>query len=138
MRVRLLFLAVLVAALAGCGGGTEVAPAPKTVIGTLPKAQSIPQGDPASGKALFASNGCGSCHTYAPAGATGKVGPDLGNLEADAQKANQGPVNEYTATSITNPGAYVVPGFQSGVMPSFNQLKAQQVGDLVAFLTQKS
>ena len=29
------------------------------------------------GKALFASNGCGSCHTLADAGSTAQVGPNL-------------------------------------------------------------
>src|SRR4051794_19056821 len=120
MRIRALSLVVLAAVLAGCGAGTTVGPAPETVVGTLPQAQAIPKGDPASGKSLFASNGCGSCHAYAPANATGKIGPDLGNLAADAQKAGQGSVDEYTATSITNPGAYVVPGFPNGVMPAFN------------------
>ena len=35
------------------------------------------QGDPAAGKEVFASAGCGSCHTLADAGATGNVGPNL-------------------------------------------------------------
>src|SRR4051812_3833176 len=138
MRVRVLSLVVLATVLAGCGGGTVVSPAPETVVGTLPKPQAVPKGDPASGKALFTSNGCGSCHTYKAANAAGKGGPDLDNLAADPTKANQGSLEEYTATSITNPGAYVVPGFPNGVMPAFNQLKAQQIGDLVAFLTQGS
>jgi cytochrome c oxidase subunit I len=34
-------------------------------------------GDPAAGKAVFADAGCGNCHTFAPAGSTGAVGPDL-------------------------------------------------------------
>jgi mono/diheme cytochrome c family protein len=138
MRNRALLLLLLVLVLAGCGAGTKTTAAPETVIGTLPKQQAIPKGDPASGKALYASIGCGACHTYGPAGSSGKVGPDLDNLAADAQKAGQGTLLEYTATSITNPGAYVVSGYQNGVMPSFNTLQAQQVGDLVAFLTQKS
>lgn len=137
MRVLLPLLALAVLA-AGCGSGTVASPSPVTVIGTLPKAKAIPKGDPNSGKALFTQNGCGSCHTYAPANATGKIGPSLDNLAADAQKANQGALDQYTATSITNPGAYVVPGYPSGVMPPFNSLTSQQIGDLVAFLTQKS
>ncbi len=128
---------MLAVSLAGCGSGTLTGAVPVTVIGTLPKAPTIPKGDPAAGKALFLSNGCGGCHTYTPAATTGKVGPDLDKLAADAQKANQ-PLAEYVATSIQNPGAYVVPGYPNGVMPTFNQLTPKQVGDLVAFLTQKS
>ena len=138
MRPRALALVPLVLALAGCGGGKVVGPFPKTVIGTVPKAPAVAKGDPAKGKALFASSGCGGCHTFKPAGTNGKVGPDLDKLAADAQKANQGTLEEYTATSIKNPGGYVVPGFPNGVMPGFTQLTNQQLADLVAFLTQKS
>jgi mono/diheme cytochrome c family protein len=138
MRARVLLLVVLAAALAGCGSQGTTGAFPKTVVGTLPKAPTIPKGDAAAGKSLYTSNGCGGCHTYQPAGSSGKVGPDLDNLAADAQKANQGSLEVYTATSITNPGAYVVPGFPNGVMPTFDKLTAKQVGDLVAFLTQKS
>jgi cytochrome c oxidase subunit 2 len=138
MRLRILVLAALAVSLVGCGSGTLKSAGPVTVIGTLPKPASIPKGDPAAGKALFVSNGCGGCHAYAPAGSSGQVGPGLDNLAADAQKANQGSLAEYVATSITNPSAYVVPGYPNGVMPSFNSLTPKQVGDLVAFLTQKS
>jgi mono/diheme cytochrome c family protein len=36
-----------------------------------------PPGDVVAGKAVFASAGCGGCHTLADAGATGTIGPDL-------------------------------------------------------------
>ena len=114
---------------------TQAATTKATTTTTAPAA---PQGDPAAGKQLFAANGCTACHTFKPAGATGKIGPDLDKLAADAQKANQGTLEEYTATSIKNPGGYVVPGFPNGVMPGFTQLTNQQLADLVAFLTQKS
>jgi len=110
------------------------APATTAAATTAPAG---PKGDPAAGKQLFAANGCASCHTFKPAGATGKVGPDLDNLAADAQKANQGPVDAYAAESIKDPGAYVVPGFPNGVMPSFASLGDKKITDLVAFLTQK-
>jgi mono/diheme cytochrome c family protein len=92
-------------------------------------------GNAAAGKTLFASNGCASCHTFRPAGATGKVGPDLDNVAADAKKAGQ-PLDAYVHESIVDPNAYVVPGFPKGVMPSFSSLSPQQVDDLVAFVTQ--
>jgi cytochrome c2 len=123
--------------LAACGGAKTVSPLPKTVEGTIPKPQVV-KGDAAAGQPVFKSQGCGSCHTYAPAGSKGKVGPDLANIPADAKKANQGPVADYVKTSIQDPNAYVVPGFPKGVMPAFTSLSAKQIADLVAFLTQKS
>ena len=121
--------------LAGCGGGKVVSPTPETVIGTVKQGPS----GAAAGKALFTSNGCGGCHTYKPAGSAGKVGPDLDNLAADAQKANKGSVEDYTKESIEDPGAYVVPGYPNGVMPAYGgKLTASQVDDLVAFLTRGS
>jgi mono/diheme cytochrome c family protein len=132
---RLLLLASLGLALAGCGGGTEAGPYPKTVIGTVAQG---PSGS-AAGKSFFTANGCGGCHTYKPAGSSGKVGPDLDNLAADAKKANHGSVEEYVKESIENPSAYVVPGFPNGVMPVYGgKLTDSQIGDLVSFLTQKS
>jgi mono/diheme cytochrome c family protein len=92
------------------------------------------KGDPAAGKALFSAQGCNSCHTFKPAGATGKVGPDLDKLADDAKKANRGSPEQYATESIKDPSAYVVPGFPKGVMPTFN-LSDKQIADLVAFLT---
>jgi mono/diheme cytochrome c family protein len=95
---------------------------------------AAPAGNAAAGKALFASQGCNGCHTFKPAGSTGKVGPDLDDLAANAKTANRGSLEEYTAESIEDPGAYVVSGYPNGVMPKF-QLSDQQVADLVAFLS---
>ena len=140
-RAQLLLILALALLLTACDPPGRkkkvVAPAPQTVIGTLAQDQSASlTGDAAKGKTLFISNGCGGCHVYKPAGSAGKVGPDLDNLAADAQKANQGPPQTYVANSIKSPGAYVVPGFPDGVMPSYGgQLTDQQVADLVAFLT---
>jgi len=136
---RLAFAGALIALVAaGCGSKGVVKPLPDTVVGTLAQVTPVAKGDPAAGKTLYASNGCAGCHTFKPAGSTGKVGPDLDNLAADAQKANQGSLEQYTTESIKNPGAYVVPGFQNGVMPAFTSLSDKQLADLVAFLTQKS
>ena len=104
--------------------------------GSSPAPAPAPKGDAAAGKALFAANGCASCHTFKPAGAAGKVGPDLDNLAADAKKANRGTVAQYAHESIDDPGAYTVPGFPKGVMPPFANLGPQKIDDLVAFLTQ--
>jgi mono/diheme cytochrome c family protein len=100
---------------------------------TTPAAPA-PSGNATAGKALFASQGCSACHTFRPAASTAKVGPDLDDLAANAKTANRGSVEQYTAESIEDPGAYVVPGYPNGVMPKF-QLSDKQVADLVAFLT---
>jgi cytochrome c oxidase subunit II len=91
-------------------------------------------GGAASGQALFTSQGCSSCHTFKPAGSTAKVGPDLDNLAADTRKAGK-PLDEYIKESIQDPSAYVVPGYSSGVMPTFDQLSDEQVDALVQYLS---
>jgi mono/diheme cytochrome c family protein len=104
--------------------GTETAP------------PGAPAGNAAAGKTLFNAQGCAACHTLKAAGSTATVGPDLDDVAANAQTANRGPLDEYVAESITDPGAYVVPGFPNGVMPTtFSSLSAQQIADLVAFIT---
>ena len=61
--------------------------------------------------AIFTSNGCGACHTFKPANATGKIGPDLDNLsEATRRPASRSRTS--SSESIVDPDAYVAPGFQ--------------------------
>jgi mono/diheme cytochrome c family protein len=103
---------------------------------TLPSSE--PAGDAAAGKTVFASSGCGACHTFTPAGTKGTVGPNLDDLAASAQKANRGTLEQFTRESIVDPGAYVAPGYPNGVMPpNFGtSLTKKQIDDLVAFLVQ--
>jgi mono/diheme cytochrome c family protein len=126
-------LVLLVLFASGCGSSEETAPLPETVVGTV--AQPSEQGDPNAGKQVFAASGCGSCHTFGPAGTTGMVGPDLDELPQLAQRANQGTLEEFVRTSLTNPDGYVERGFQPGVMPAFNGSE-QELANVVAFLTQ--
>lgn len=121
--------------LSGCGSGTTVGPFPG---GVIPKAAPAPTGNPVAGKAVFTSAGCGACHTFTAAGATGKIGPDLDNLAAYAQKAGQA-LDDFTRAAIVSPpAAYVPPPFPTNVMPTTfgTSLKPQQLADLVAFLNQ--
>jgi cytochrome c551/c552 len=138
---RLALIGAFAAVLVGCsssvpGGKKVTTPTPETVIGKLPTLG--PKGNPARGKPVFLSNGCGACHTFTPAGSTGKVGPSLNTLAASAQKANQGTLTQFIRTSIVDPGAYVAPGYPSGVMPTnyAQSIKPAQLADLVAFLAQ--
>jgi cytochrome c oxidase subunit II len=93
----------------------------------------------AEGKSLFAANGCGACHKLTDAGGTGTVGPDLDTLATAAAKfgkqRGESPV-QYVTESIEKPGAFVVPGFPNGVMPTtFGQsLTPAQLSTLVKYL----
>ncbi len=75
------------------------------------------KGDPVAGKRLFASSGCGGCHTFKAAGSTGKVGPDL-----DAAGPSPGRV----LAQLRKPG---------GVMPSFtDKLSEGEKAAVAAFV----
>ncbi len=104
-------------------GETGTTPPPPTTT-----EEQEPAGDPDAGKAVFASAGCGSCHTFAAAGTTGTVGPNL-------DESLTGKDAEYVRRAIVEPNADVTEGYQAGIMPSFDQLSGEQVNDLVAFLT---
>jgi mono/diheme cytochrome c family protein len=138
---RAALIAVVGVLLAGCGGGEETAPLPETVEGGTTQTETgtttepAAQGDPAAGKQVFSANGCGSCHTFKPAGSSGTTGPDLDKLPEFAQKAGQ-PLADFVHESIVNPGAYVEEGYPDGVMPKYDQLSDKELADLVAFLTQ--
>jgi cytochrome c oxidase subunit 2 len=81
-----------------------------------------------NGEQIFTSAGCAGCHTLKAAGATAKVGPDLGKL-ANADAA-------FIRTSIVDPSAEVEKGFQNGVMPQdFGQkLSKKELDALVKYL----
>jgi cytochrome c oxidase subunit 2 len=87
--------------------------------------------------ATFQSAGCGACHTLAAAGSTGKVGPDLDSIGETAQKAGKS-LEDYVHESIVDPNAYVAPGYQPNVMPSFeDSLSADQIDALVQYLVKE-
>jgi cytochrome c oxidase subunit II len=89
------------------------------------------------GLSAFQQFGCGSCHTYAPAVATGKIGPDLDHLKAEAAKANQ-PLVAFIHDSIVDPNAYIAPGYPANVMPDTfrTQISTGQLQALVQYLAQ--
>jgi mono/diheme cytochrome c family protein len=111
------------------GAGAE-APAAATQSPTPTAA-----GDPVAGKAVFKASPCASCHKFTPAGTSGAIGPDLDNLKESAAKAGK-PLVEFIKQSITDPNAYVAPGYSKGVMPPNGgaTLTSKQLDDLVAFL----
>jgi mono/diheme cytochrome c family protein len=113
------------------GETTAEPPPPPTTTETTGTTTTTeqPSGSPAAGRAVFTSAGCGACHTFAPAGASGSVGPDL-------DEALQGKDAEFIRQSIVDPNAEITQGYSAGVMPqNFGQeLSPQQLDDLVAFL----
>ena len=77
------------------------------------------EGDPAKGKEVFASAGCGSCHTFEAAGSSGTVGPNLDESS---------PSYELAVDRVTN---------GEGSMPPFkDQLSEQQIKDVSAFVSE--
>lgn len=74
-------------------------------------------GDPAAGEEVYASAGCGNCHTLEEAGSTATVGPNLDESSIDEAGAVQ---------QVTDGG---------GGMPPFGgQLSEQQIRDVAAFV----
>jgi mono/diheme cytochrome c family protein len=119
--VLLLAALVLVVAIPACGGEEDEQALPETVEGTLPAdtGGAATEGDPAKGKTVFASAGCGGCHTFSAAGSTGTVGPNLDEASVDFDAAVQ---------QVKNGG---------GGMPAFgDRLSDQEIADVAAFVTQ--
>jgi cytochrome c553 len=93
--------AMAAAALAAGGGDGEEraasAPAPAAAAAR-------------DGRAVWAANGCGSCHAFAPANAHGRVGPDLA-------ATLKGMPASYIRESIVAPSKAAAAGFSTGAMP---------------------
>ncbi|MFN2471312.1 MAG: cytochrome c oxidase subunit II [Gaiellaceae bacterium] len=96
--------------------------------------QDLAGGREDAAKAIFEERGCSGCHTFAPAGSAGETGPDLDKLPALAERANR-PLEGFIRESITEPGAYVEPGYPN-VMPPFTDLSEEQLDQLVRYLAQ--
>jgi mono/diheme cytochrome c family protein len=116
LEASIVLLAIALAAGAGVvgyligretadGGGGGRPPATTTTGG---EAQSV------DGAAVFASAGCGSCHTFTPAGSIGAVGPSL-----DETTLSEGEISSLVAAG-------------KGGMPSFADRLSQNEIDAVA------
>ena len=91
------------------GQNTTRAPAASTPIPA--------NADAAAGAKVFASAGCGSCHTLSAAKSSGQVGPNLDDAK---------PGYDTVLAKVTNGG---------GGMPSFGgQLSEQQIRDVAAYV----
>ena len=117
---------------AGCGGGgnDESAPATTetTVTETTPTETTTTEptttaetGDAANGEKVFASAGCGGCHTFSKAGSSGSVGPNLDDASPSFDKV---------VDQVTHGG---------GAMPAFkDRLSEQEIRDVAAFVSGQS
>ena len=107
--------AMTIAAFAG-GGHAEEAPA-------------TPAKGAARGAEVFAEQGCGSCHTFAPANARGGLGPDLA-LSLHGKDSN------YVLQSIVAPNAVIAPGWSGDMMPDdfAQRIAPEDLDPLVAYL----
>jgi mono/diheme cytochrome c family protein len=80
-----------------------------------------PPGGGTDGKAIFASAGCGGCHTLAAAGTSGTVGPNLDDAK---------PSLELAVDRVTN---------GQGGMPSFEgQLSEEQIQAVARFVAENA
>jgi cytochrome c6 len=81
----------------------------------------LPVGDPSAGSDVFASAGCGSCHTLEAAGSEGSAGPNLDEAQPEYEDAVE---------QVTEGG---------GGMPAFrDQLTEQQIQDVAAFVVENT
>jgi cytochrome c oxidase subunit 2 len=103
----------------------------------LAKAPPPSSGGATDAAAIFKTAGCSSCHTFAAAGSTGKIGPDLDHLAADAAKYGGGETApQYVRESVVDPGKVVVGGYSNGIMPATfgTSLTSAQIDALVSYL----
>jgi cytochrome c553 len=79
------------------------------------------QGDPAAGEQVFASAGCGGCHTLEAAGSSGNVGPNLDDAK---------PPHDLVVERVTN---------GMGAMPSFEgQLSDEDIQNVAAYVVEST
>lgn len=102
----------------------------------LAQVAALPAGQAAAGQQVFSGKGgCVACHSLDQGVVL--VGPSLAGIGTRAGTTRPDyPPDAYLYQSITNPNAYVVDGFQAGIMPqTFGQiLSEQELSDVIAFL----
>ena len=93
-----------------------------------PGLRAVPKGDP--GLKVWVAQGCGSCHTFAPAGATATIGPNLG-------LSLGGRSRDYIRESIVAPNARV-PGGGTSIMPEgfAKRMSKPELDALVKFIAE--
>ena len=92
------------------------------------RSQPAPKSDP--GLKVWAAQGCGSCHSFAPAGSTATIGPNLGNSLGGRSRDD---IRE----SIVAPNADVGAG-ESSIMPEdfAKRMTKAELDALVTFIAE--
>lgn len=123
--VAVLFAAMMATVWLTAGGeegeaGGEAVPT-ETQPATTEAGGGGAAGDAAAGKEVFASAGCGGCHTLGAAGSSGTVGPNLDDTKPSAA---------LVVDRVTN---------GKGVMPPFKgSLDERQIADVAAFVSESA
>ncbi len=125
MRRRHFALFLVVGALtlvaAGCGGDDDSDSAAPPATTTEQSGGDSGAGDAAKGEEVFASAGCGGCHTFEAAGSSGSVGPNLDELA---------PSFDQVVEQVTNGG---------GAMPAFaGELSEQEIRDVATYVSSRA
>ena len=121
-RLRLTTLvAALALAVAGCGGDDDDDGDTAAATGGGDTAAATDGGGAADGEAVFASAGCGGCHTLEAAGSSGQTGPNLDELQ---------PSQDQVAQQVREGG---------GGMPSFeDQLSDDEIDAVAQFVSESA
>jgi len=92
-----------------------------------------PEVEGGAGAQVFATNGCGGCHTLAAANAGGTVGPDL-------DEVLPGQPESEIEESIVDPEAKIAQGYPAGVMPQEfgEKLSEEELKELVKYLSESA
>lgn len=117
---------------------------PEAGLGTDLKVE-LPPGDTERGETLAeGSLGCSGCHLLAPVGPSWLPQGDQGTLEERAKDRIQqadysGEATtalEYLIEAVVLPNAYLVEGYQVGIMPAdySERLSEQDLADLIAYM----
>lgn len=101
---------------------------------------TITAGDPVAGETTFTNYGCSGCH-----GQQNGTGPAVVGIWTRTQNDQDGRLSQtgfeddpqaYLIQSIVNPNAYVVPGFNAGIMPQnfAERVSYQDLVNILAYL----
>jgi cytochrome c oxidase subunit 2 len=98
------------------------------------EAEAGTEGGSSSGAQIFASTGCGSCHTLAAAGSTGEVGPNLNEFLAPDDDTKG------VEVMIVEPNSELAEGYPANVMPQdYGQtLSGSEVHQLAEYLVEST
>ncbi len=113
------------------GGGEAASAVPPDLQKEI---DALPAGNADNGKVVFNTQACHTCHVDTPVGPPMLTDPKIGE-RAGTRKPGYS-ATAYIYESITRPSAFLVPGFNDGLMPkNFKTiLKPKEIADLIAYL----